>query len=164
MLTFRQLFVEGLVYKRPKVVFHETTIAAAIKILQTGRIKGKFVDDPKAQKSTHNDELDSDYGFVVYTSAMHCRDDYCGVHQNDVMFVIDANELDGNYEPNVEGGLLTVPLQISISKVVHIHISDDGGTSDKYIGKVMQLARQNNIPVTMYATKSREQVIMQFRK
>ncbi len=164
MQTFEQIFLETLNSAKPKVVFHETPIKSAIAILKSGKIKGKFVDDPKAKKSVYNDELGEDYGHVVYTSSMNGRLDYCGVHDPDVMFVIDTSSLEGQYEPTVEGGLYTVKQQIDLSNVIHVHISDDGDVTDRWVLAVWNMARQRQIPVTTYATKTREQVIAKFRQ
>ncbi len=111
----------------PRFVIHETSVRAAIAILQYGAIKGIYVENPQAEKDL-SDDLGPDYGKFVYATAYNDGQDICyGVEHPDVTFVINVSKLikPGTYDPDYEGGLYMIEDRVQLKAIDMVIIKVD---------------------------------------
>lgn len=141
--------------------FHETSLAAAIQIVSSGRIKGIYVDNEEARRDLSND-LGVDYGNWVYTSTL--RDDvgYFGVSPNEVMFVIDVSKLpiQGVHEPEMEGGLYAIPKMVPLSAIECVYIFTDEESDD--VHKLSAMCIQKHVQFDWVSIKERHTVVAKY--
>lgn len=104
-----------------KLLYHSTDILNAINILKTGEIK-TYENILKATNQNPDDWYDDpEYGKYVYVSDFpHNKNNYYGLSDLDVTFVIDSNKIKHKMhqaDRNYEGGTISVKGNIPLSAV-----------------------------------------------
>ncbi len=127
--TFNQFINENQF--NGKSLYHSTDIRNAIKILRSGEIKTY----ENILKATNQDPLDwyndPNYGKFVYVSDFpHDENNYYGLSDLDVTFVIDSSKIKHKMhqaDRSYEGGTISVNGNIPLNAVVKVllHIPDE---------------------------------------
>lgn len=107
-----------------KALYHSTDISNAINILKTGEIK-TYENILKATNQDPSDWYDDpEYGKYVYVSDFpHNNNNYYGLSDLDVTFVIDSNKIKHKMtqaDRSYEGGTISVEGNIPLSAVVKV--------------------------------------------
>lgn len=126
-----------------RYVFHSTGYAGAAKILQSGMIKGLFVNMSPEEREELEREVAVGYGDVVYTTTFDQKPyTFMGVGGDEVIFVIDVKKApEGKYE-DAENGLYMIPHSVPLSAIPLMYISGD---DDEAQMKVYELAEKRDI-------------------
>ena len=150
MITFKQYLFENDKFTG-RYVFHETHIDSAVNIIKQGRIKGIWIDNPRAKKDMLDDpEMEADYGNYVYTSTFnqdHTDFSYYGVTENHVLFVIDVKKLlqAGEYLTQYENGLYRIPNTVPLTAVVFVLIGGYESEEDERLHVISGACLKYNI-------------------
>ena len=109
-----------------KLLYHSTAITNAINILRSGEIK-TYENILKATNQDPSDWYDDpNYGKFVYVSDFpHDENNYYGLSDLDVTFVIDRTKMKHKMhqaDRSYEGGTISVEGNISLNAVVNVLI------------------------------------------
>jgi hypothetical protein len=125
------LLKEDKEFQKGNLVYHSTDIQNALNILKSGEIK-TYEDILKSSNQNPEDWYeDPNYGKFVYVSDFpHDNNNFYGLGDLDVTFVIDSNKIKHKMtqaDKSYEGGTISIQGNIPITAIIKVilHKSDE---------------------------------------